>query len=135
MRKLLISTLLFLTACGPVYHTDYTLTPPASPSGKQCANQCYYVREGCVGACDNVRYNCGGSGLYGGVGYSTGHRGYGFGGIGVGSPHHHAADCRYETELCAQRCEVQYRHCFSNCGGQVTPLTSCVQNCPQPTPP
>jgi hypothetical protein len=132
MRKFFYGALLLLAACGPVYHTDYILTPPASPSGKQCANQCYYVREGCMGACENVGYNCG-SGMYGSLGYSHWNRGRhgAFSGIGYGSPHHHAADCRYERDLCAERCEMQYRQCFTVCGGQVTPSTVCVQNCPQ----
>lgn len=124
-----------LTACGPQYRMDYTLTPPASPSGKQCANNCYYVREGCVNACQAARYDaCGGSGLSVGVGYGSGygHRGRHWSGVGYGYPgryHDRYYDCRPDTDACIERCEIQYRQCFTTCGGRVDGQQVCTANC------
>ncbi len=135
MHKYLLLPLLFLTACGPVYNTEYTLTPPTSAQGKQCANQCFYTRGGCVDACSSIYTSCDRGGLYGGVGYGSGWRRGAFGGIGYGTSSYDRANCRYDTDMCVERCEIIYRQCFTGCGGSVTPTTTCVRDCPPPLQP
>lgn len=133
MRPHLLIPLLLLAACGPQMRTDYTLTPPASAKGKQCANSCYYVREGCVNTCEYSRHNCPAS--YGGVGVGVGyvhyrHRSFSGSGIGFGSGFYDDdRSCHFNATACTENCEIQYRQCFTSCGGTVSTTTSCVENC------
>ena len=52
MKKLLstltlISIGLFLTACGPIYNTEYSYVPPKSKIGKMCISQCQQNKMMC----------------------------------------------------------------------------------------
>lgn len=121
---ILFSTLLTAVGCGPVYETQYTLTPPESAEGRACTFQCENSKSQCEQLeeikqerCEERAqlerercewdfrrrgkepkwYDCGGS------------------------------SCSSETE----RCETQYRRCFELCGGKVTATNVCVYGCQQ----
>ncbi len=124
-------TLLFTIGCGPVYRTDYQFTPPSSSTGKVCASncenskyQCQQIEQMRADQCqdrarlemqrceDNVRWREGREPKW----YECG-----------------MDSCSADTE----RCESQYRSCFTACGGKVDAQTICVANCeqvPQPPP-
>lgn len=128
--RLGLLALLGLAGCGPVYHTDYSFTPPKSQVGVNCTLHCENNRLQCrqvedvqVQSCelraerdrdyceDQIRWRKGRDTKW------------------------------YECTLdsCSanyERCDESYRLCYESCGGKVTATTRCVQNCEQQqTPP
>lgn len=47
-----------LSACGPVYKTDYQYVPPKSNNGKLCAVQCTESKAYCKQACNARKSQC-----------------------------------------------------------------------------
>ena len=130
LKKTLITLLVFtLSSCGPVFNTEYVLTPPKSESGRTCTFQCETVKQQCLQIeelqnqrCEdnsrNEQYNCE---------YNiriTKNREPKWYECGSDS-------CSVDTE----RCEQSYRSCFQSCGGKVDAITRCVANCEKLPPP
>lgn len=128
LRLLLMLVALPLTACGPMYDTFYTFTPPETASGQQCLMQCEHLKMQCrsmeemrVDACEErsrwAQERCRDDI------YRRKHR----------EPKWH--ECG--SESCTadlERCEASYRSCYQSCGGRVTSETRCVANCDQIQP-
>src|SRR5688572_2413710 len=53
-----LSSLLFLSGCGPIYRTDYTYKPPHSNTGLMCINQCMMAKNSCSQLCEMRSDNC-----------------------------------------------------------------------------
>ena len=49
---------LTISACGPVYKTEYSFTAPSTQAGKTCANQCLDARQSCYNLCNNNEQEC-----------------------------------------------------------------------------
>mgnify|MGYP001437329553 CR=1 FL=1 len=43
----MMSICLFISACGPIYNTEYTYVPPKSKVGKMCISQCQQNKMMC----------------------------------------------------------------------------------------
>jgi hypothetical protein len=55
---LLILMVSLLSACGPIYQTTYTYSPPSSQTGKMCVNQCLQTKNNCQQMCQLQDQNC-----------------------------------------------------------------------------
>jgi hypothetical protein len=53
-----VSGLLSLTGCGPVYKTTYSYIPPKRAAGKVCVNQCQQNQLMCERLCQSERNAC-----------------------------------------------------------------------------
>ena len=113
----------FLTACGPVYRTEYTFKPPRTATGRNCAFQCETSRGQCRQIEDLRVDRC------------------------EDNSRREVQDCEdrlrwdknrdskwYECtgDSCTadyDRCDELYRSCYQSCGGNVTSQTVCVANC------
>lgn len=123
----LISTLvLALSACGPIYRTDYTYVPPEDSGARQCLNQCLGMQSACRARAEDraARENadCEQSAL---LNYS----------ICLATAKTEAERNRCSSSsFCNKQpnlsvCEAEYRQCYQNCGGTVLSERRCVYGC------
>ncbi len=122
MRRLIF--LAALAGCGPIYDTVYSYTPPSSPAGKFCVDNCEDRQDDCerfenerAEYCEDRQREqmdrCADR-----ISREKG-RGPKFDECG-------------KTESCTAsltRCEEDYRRCYGNCGGTVTSKQECVAFC------
>ncbi len=130
-KKLLIISFLcgILCACGPIYHTDYSYSPPTSSSGKSCIAQCQQSQFLCQQLNDSRKQNCINTAkqdaLYRYELYKSTQ-------LSQKKPIEKTLDSfmilPYDCNI-SQDCEAQYRTCFTTCGGKVFAKTRCVYNC------
>ena len=117
-----------VSACGPVYHTDYAFRPPKSAEGRSCVFQCEQSRQQCRQIEDMQQDNC------------------------QNRSYWENARCEddirrrkgrepkwYEcgTDSCSadyDRCDDSYRSCYQSCGGEVQTNTYCVSGCEKAVP-
>ncbi len=122
-----------LTACGPMYQTNYTFTPPSTWRGRQCINHCLQRRGFCRSQCSQHNQLCRAQAdVLGAVRYSDymhNHHPYRDG-------KHHYYQTRSISDFSNYSachsdcgCEADYKVCYQNCGGTVTAHTVCVANC------
>ena len=51
-------SMVLLAGCGPIYETQYTLQPPATPQEQMCVMQCEQIKNQCRNN-EQLRYqNC-----------------------------------------------------------------------------
>lgn len=132
LLTLCLGLLALLSACGPIYDTQYSLIPPASVEGRRCVGQCQQNRTICRQSCTISQQACLNDArtraLYEYQAYvsrqtaekqpikksvSDFERTYGCG-----------------TNSCEDRCEANYRDCFGGlCGGQVVAQKVCTAFC------
>lgn len=116
---------LALSACGPMYDTQYTLTPPKNESGRMCVFQCQTSQSQCEELESMRNERC----------EERAEREY--------------QQCQWRVQLrerrdpkwyecskdsCSsdtQRCLTQFHRCYQACGGTVKAETVCVANCDQ----
>ncbi len=115
-KKILALALLTigLTACFPVYDTNYQFIQPSSPEGKQCVNTCANTQKSCRDACIKNETVC------------VGEDGKRVTPQVSGRP---AISRNCSSYSCQEQCTEEYRQCFSGCGGQVVPHVRCVAFC------
>jgi hypothetical protein len=131
MKKInFILALLTLSACGPIYSTDYEFTLPKSTSGKYCIQNCEDYQTSCgrnmnesKDACeaDNQRLveDCNNR---------------------IENEKHRApkwTECgrQLTCDYPVSRCEEEFRNCYRSCGGDVREVKTCVLNCDKVAPP
>lgn len=120
-----------LTGCGPMYSTNYTYTPPPTAEGRMCASQCRQISRMCVQNCEMKEETCKSRARHDAI--------YKF--------EHYAAERRAKNQSikkdvsdfsneyscssssCESNCQPEYRDCYANCGGRVTPHTVCTAFC------
>lgn len=131
-RVIILSLLLFVTSCGPVYKTTHHFKPPETEKGRECANQCLFKKQECYHDCQNLRVQCEQNSnianLAGQVidaldktpdgekkksSYANSHRN----------------KCINAEKDCFGRCDSMHQLCHQNCGGIVETETKCVRNC------
>jgi len=132
LLTLCLGLLALLSACGPIYDTQYSLIPPASVEGRRCVGQCQQNRTICRQSCTISQQACLNDSrtraLYEYQAYvsrqtaekqpikksvSDFERSYG---------------C--SANSCEDRCEANYRDCFGGlCGGQVVAQKVCTAFC------
>lgn len=119
-----MSILASITSCGPLYSTDYVLTPPKSQSGINCIGRCEDDQDACEESQNQSKSYC------------------------EEDNQRQVDDCneRIQREKnrgpkwteCGRQitcdyplseCESAYRLCYKACGGQVREERKCVFNC------
>ncbi len=133
MRHLLFSLLFLLTACGPMYQTDYQMVPPDSQEGRLCANNCLLANQVCEQQCRTTGQQCRQNEDLRAENEYLRERNEA---LAKGkqpkddsyySRINHFA-CADDDE-CTESCQAHYRICHTNCGGQAIPHTYCVAFC------
>ena len=130
MKTLLPLAALLLTACGPVYRTNYNLFPPTSKEGQICVANVASMSDTCVNNCRQMSRSCRSSGFSASYGYGS----YGYGNY---EPVHRSTilddrDCN-DTQ-CIDSCLTAARQSHLNCGGTIQSEVVCTANCPAPQP-
>lgn len=113
-----------LAACGPIYDTRYSFTPPSTPQGQSCLFHCSQLQDQCEQLEDHRQELCEERARY--------------------ERERCERDLRRDgkkvkwydcgTESCTSdydRCAQQYRSCYESCGGKVSAEQVCVMNCDQ----
>jgi len=116
----LLSLIVILSGCGPIYETRYNLTPPPGQMGQICANQCDQIRLQCIQNEDQRNQNCETQNRLARLEYEQCRdKGY--------------SDCYDSSIWCDasdhEVCEEQFRMCYRNCGGTVQSYQVCVFGC------
>ena len=132
----LLLFLLTLIACGPVYQTSYSYSPPPSLKSTSCINHCQTNQQDCewqeeqrYQACEDrasADYNiCESNKIYG-YNYKK-------------KRTECVANCYCSRTSCSapniERCTTRYNSCYVGCGGTVVSTTQCVSNCEEAEPP
>jgi len=117
-----------LTGCGPVYETSYSYKPPKNWAGRKCTNRCLSRRSFCNMRCRRNYNICRSDAL---EDARPEFRAY------VREQRHQRlpivkslsdfADFGTCQRGCG--CTINYRQCYSNCGGQVITHRVCVAFC------
>ena len=127
---------LMLAACGggaaPAYHS-IVYTPPATPGGRMCMDQCNKARDYCQESCSLDYRAC-----YNNVQaaaqidydkYASEHFSGHLPSTMMPSDFEHPAACNAERKKCFADCTRPYDSCYRSCGGTVTVTTSCQFLC------
>ena len=137
LLSLCLAVMALLSACGPVYETQYSLVPPSSAEGRLCVNQCQQNRNYCRQNCGMSQQACVNEArsraLYEYQAYVNRQQ-------AEKKPIKKSVgdfDRSYScgNSSCEARCESDYRDCFGgSCGGQVVAKRVCTAFCDQERP-
>lgn len=127
-RLFILFVSLIMSACGPVYQTDYTFTPPTTESGQMCVFQCDNSKlqcgqleemkyQNCLDRADREYYNC------------ENNKRYGYNKNGEWVCQDNCYCFRSSCSVNEAICDDRYRMCYQTCGGKVQSRTYCVSNC------
>lgn len=115
---------LFLAGCGPIYETQYTLTPPPGAEGRACVFQCDNTQLHCRQIKDLERQSCERDEQLARYEYQNClQRREKDSGVKCAERYVYCPSASYES------CEAEYRSCFQTCGGVVQSRQVCVFNC------
>ena len=132
MNKLfvLITAILTISACSPVYKTNYTYTPPQDPNAKLCASQCLNTKTYCEQACHSRQDACEAEAdrdardAYDDYVKDREKKGREL----KRDESYYQRSCGGENS-CMVECTTAYNNCFGTCGGNVTSSQSCTAFC------
>lgn len=117
-----------LTACGPIYQTNYSYQAPKSWRGKQCVNRCLSDRSRCRSHCNRQNQSCRNdanlAAMPAYLEYVSQQKKMNLPATQTVTDFANYSQC---NNSCG--CEVDYRQCFTNCGGTVIADTQCVAFC------
>lgn len=123
-----------LTACGPIYDTTYTYSPPTSARGQACVSACEADQSGGRYECRQRTQDCERQkDLIADREYNRYVRYRQQQGLPVDRNRSSFAptySCPWESE-CTDVVEAQYRACFTGCGGRIQATQTCVMGCNQ----
>ncbi len=128
----LLFLLLSLSACGPIYNTNYAFEQPKSANGKQCTNTCLQNRSTCNMQCnaqnEQCRMNARKVALPAYVRYLVNQRKEEQAGR---HDRDRTIDDFANYSNCSSNCDCEstYRQCFAGCGGIVIENRQCVVFC------
>lgn len=122
----LIFLLATVSACGPIYSTEYIYSPPEDAQARACIAQCNTAKTNCRSMADlkaeNERLRCD---------------------LEAGSRYQHClnragsdagrAECIRQscyTPADGEICDADFRICFQSCGGMIESRQTCSFNCP-----
>ena len=136
-KHLLCLCLLMLSACGDAAmsraYRETTYTPPPTPGGRMCMDQCREARDYCRESC-NLDYRA----CYNDVQAAaqveydkyTRQRFYDHQPVTMmPSDFEHPEACNSEKKSCFADCTHPYNSCYRACGGTVTVTSSCQFLC------
>lgn len=130
MKRILATVIaaLVISACGPIYNTEYTYIPPADTDSRACIAQCNNSKGQCQNnaqlRADNERLRCD---VDASIDYER----------CIGHAANDAARAQCVKRSCAggdvddSRCDADFRVCFQSCGGIVQSRQVCTFNCGQ----
>ncbi len=123
--------LLSLSACGPVYKTEYAFTAPPTLEGKTCANHCLDARQACYNACTEKEQTCrSDAALNAKLAYLE------YANTRLLSDQSvdktlkdFEKDGHCSSTTCNTQCDDSHRICHVNCGGGIEKNTYCTSFC------
>ncbi|MCI5222013.1 MAG: hypothetical protein D3924_04915 [Candidatus Electrothrix sp. AR4] len=106
-----------MSACGPIYKTEYILQPPETQQGQVCVMQCEQNRMQCKNNKKGDSKDCEHRNQIARLKLETC--------INSG-----AISCYDTTEPCPElnfnQCNKEHRYCYQSCGGKVIPQVTCA---------
>lgn len=117
-----------LTACGPIYNTEYSFVPPKSDIAKMCTAQCIQGKNDCEQSCrvdnENCRMRAQQNAMFEYKQYKEDQR-------RMGLPISKTITDFDRSRSCSNscHCESTYRACYLECGGEVREHKVCVAFC------
>lgn len=126
---LLLSILIGLAGCGPMYETTYTYVAPSGAAGKRCVRQCTQSKQLCQRVCHRDENACMKRARRDARGQLKQYRHQR---QRQGLPVEKNLNDFLDTSLCQSRncgCDDDYRACFQMCGGELVPHRKCVAFC------
>lgn len=124
----LLSSLLFLAGCGPIYDTRYDLLAPTDDAGRFCVVECERMSSDCRRAEERKHERCERDNREQKSEYERCRRKH-----GENANKHcgfNAPVGSYCPSANVSGCDRDYRRCFQNCGGEIQTHQVCVFNCP-----
>lgn len=123
-----------LAACGPIYDTTYTYTPPTGQRGQACVSSCeadqsqgrYACRQR-TQACENEKDRIADR-EYNRYVYYRQQQGLPL--DRTRQSFEPSYSCPWESE-CTDVVDADYRACFTGCGGRIDATQTCVMGCNQ----
>lgn len=121
-----------VTACGPVYETSYSYTPPRSAEGRMCTSQCQQIQNLCLQNCRLEQQTCTSQAR---AEAASDYSAYVAERTAAKAPvKKRQSDFDYSyrcssDSACESRCGNDFRFCYSNCGGQITSQRVCTAFC------
>lgn len=123
-----------LAACGPIYDTEYTYTPPTSARGQACVSSCQADQSGCNYQCRRETQDCENErNRIADREYERYARWRQQQGLPIERTRQSfmpTYSCPAEYQ-CREVCEAEYRACFTGCGGRIDAQQVCVMGCNQ----
>ena len=123
-----------LAACGPIYNTEYTFTPPSSARGQACVSSCEADKSGCSYSCRRQTQDCENEkSRIADREYNRYVRYRQQQGLPIERTRmsfEPSYSCPWESE-CTDVCEAEHRACFTGCGGRIDAQQVCVMGCNQ----
>lgn len=123
-----------LAACGPIYDTEYTYTPPSSGRGQACVSSCDADQTGCKYECRRRTQDCENEkARIADREFNRYQRWRRDQNLPVDKNRYDfmpSYSCPWESE-CTNVCEAEFRACFTGCGGRIDARQVCVMGCNQ----
>ncbi len=117
---LVLLFVVLLAGCGPVYRTEYSYQPPQDPQGRNCLMQCENMRMQCRTNEDYRLRSCEDQNRIARLEYDN-------------CMAMKYDRCRDNSTYCGssdyERCDMDYRLCYQNCGGIISSREICVYGC------
>lgn len=127
---LLMSAMIALAGCGPLYRTTYGYTPPSDRLGRLCSAQCGTTRELCRANAQQRAQSeytqC-----------ETRAQQYYYQCLNAAGSAEQRQSCflsQCNAHVFYDGCDGDYRACYSACGGRIQVHRHCVMNCPDSPP-
>lgn len=121
----------FLSACGPIYETQYQIVSPRTMEGRMCANNCLLAQTNCQQHCQMASQQCEyterleAENDY--LRYVEERRRKGREIKRSEESFYSGYAC--DDDDCVEQCAGNYHLCHTNCGGQVIATTVCTAFC------
>lgn len=122
-----------MTGCGPIYETTYSYVPPKSYRGRTCVNQCLSQKGSCRNNCRLLNQSCR---LQANAAAEPAYQAYLRSMRRQGKPPVETIADFADYSGCQSNCgcDVNYRQCYTNCGGKIIPHTVCTAFCNKAKP-
>lgn len=123
-----LALLFALSACGPIYSTNYIYVAPKSWDGRQCANECLQSQTNCHMQCNSQYQSCLNSAR---LAATPSYLIYVESEQKKGRIPKRTLDDFANYSSCQQTCDCDntYGQCFTNCGGKIIAQRRCIAFC------
>ncbi|XCN73024.1 MAG: hypothetical protein Q3M24_22570 [Candidatus Electrothrix aestuarii] len=114
---LFLLILISLSACGPMYKTEYILEPPTSQQGKVCVMQCEQNRSQCKNNLQLAQKDCEHQNEIASIKLENCLK------AGEMTCYDSRKPC---PPLDFEQCNKEHRYCYQACGGKAIPQITCI---------